>query len=622
MKKVFLLTYIVFLYSYFLEGKSFIDTVELPSVNINEDRLSIHKIGSSKDVISLSSFLDPSSTNLSSIINTFSSIYIKEYGALATPSFRGTSSSHTLVLWNEIPINSIANGLADFSSIYPQYFTDVIIVKGGNSSVFGSGSIGGSIHLNSHFNNLDSNKLVFNSTIGSYGLLNRSITFLILKNNIAIKGALSILSDDNNFKYKNTTQYQSPLLTNNYGSIKSNSRNFDIQYKHNLNTIISFNYWASDLDREVPQNMTISFSDAKQFDKSNRVLLSLNHTLDSFIFKFKQAYLQEDFLYTEPIKNIYSNYLAESFISDIDFKFLYNKYLFNIGSSFIKNNLNNNNYILSNQEELKLSIFSSLQYKSNYFSLNSVIRKEWQTTFYVPLIPLIAFESKLNKYINIRAKFNQNFRSPTFNDRFWMSSGSRGNVDLRPESALNKEVGIDLGSNKKNISLTAYHLNIYDMILWQPENDIWTPNNVQEVLSRGIEISTNIIINKSSLNGKYSYVNSASQKPTTDLDYSVGRQLRYTPKHKGVAIFTHKHENTSISFTTLFTGEVVTSYSLNDNKTLDSFILMDLSLNHIFSDLPVTIQAKIKNLMNTSYVTYENYPNPGREYLINMSLSI
>ena len=47
MKKVFLLTYIVFLYSYFLEGKSFIDTVELPSVNINEDRLSTHKIGSS-----------------------------------------------------------------------------------------------------------------------------------------------------------------------------------------------------------------------------------------------------------------------------------------------------------------------------------------------------------------------------------------------------------------------------------------------------------------------------------------------------------------------------------------------------------------------------------------------
>ena len=199
---------------------------------------------------------------------------------------------------------------------------------------------------------------------------------------------------------------------------------------------------------------------------------------------------------------------------------------------------------------------------------------------------------------------------------------SRGNEDLRPETALNKEVGFDLGSKKKNIILTVYHLNVYDMIVWQPENDIWTPNNVQEVLSRGIEISTNIIINKSSLNGKYSYVNSASQKPSTDLDFSVGRQLRYTPKHKGVVIFTHKHENTSISFTTLYTGEVVTSYSLNAIKTLDSFILMDLSLNHIFSDFPIKIQAKIKNLMNTFYVTYENYPNPGREYLINMSLQI
>ena len=53
------------------------------------------------------------------------------------------------MLWNGIPLNSIANGLLDFSITPVQGFEKIAIVHGGDASVFGSGAMGGSIHLNS-----------------------------------------------------------------------------------------------------------------------------------------------------------------------------------------------------------------------------------------------------------------------------------------------------------------------------------------------------------------------------------------------------------------------------------------------------------------------------------------
>ena len=130
------------------QAQMVMDTINLPEVRLTETRISTHNIGVNIDTINSTSLHESSSLELTSVINNFSSFYVKRYGALATPTFRGTSSSHTLVLWNGIPINSIANGLSDLSNIYCDNFSEIFIVNGGESSVFGSGAIGGSIHLN------------------------------------------------------------------------------------------------------------------------------------------------------------------------------------------------------------------------------------------------------------------------------------------------------------------------------------------------------------------------------------------------------------------------------------------------------------------------------------------
>ena len=57
--------------------------------------------------------------SMSEILTQHSTLFIKSYGRAteATAEFRGTSPSHTQVLWNGMKINSPMLGTVDFSTI-------------------------------------------------------------------------------------------------------------------------------------------------------------------------------------------------------------------------------------------------------------------------------------------------------------------------------------------------------------------------------------------------------------------------------------------------------------------------------------------------------------------------
>ena len=84
----------------------------------------------------------------------------------------------------------------------------------------------------------------------------------------------------------------------------------------------------------MPQNLSTSTSDAKQYDINNRLLITSINNFNAFKLKLKQAYLNENFRYTELSKDIDSRYIAESLISDLNLQYNTNNKLFTLGSSF------------------------------------------------------------------------------------------------------------------------------------------------------------------------------------------------------------------------------------------------------------------------------------------------
>ena len=151
--------------------------------------------------------------------------------------------------------------------------------------------------------------------------------------------------------------------------------------------MFSFSYWGLDNDREVPQNMTISFSDAKQYDKSDRVFAALTHTINNLKFKLKHSYLKEDFNYTEFSKNIDSYYIAETSISDFNIKLNNNNKTFNIGAILTNNTVLNNNYLSTKTDDQNFALVSSFKINQKSSKTNLIVRKEWNSSYEVPLVP-------------------------------------------------------------------------------------------------------------------------------------------------------------------------------------------------------------------------------------------
>ena len=146
------LTNILFLLGFptLLISQSVTDSILLPEIDIFESKEVKHSIGSRLDVINPLILNNSFSESFSDMLQSNSTVYVKSYGSLSTPSFRGTSASHTLFLWNGIPMNPAAAAQSDLLLIPTSSFNNMSISYGGNSTVFGSGSVGGSIHLNNH----------------------------------------------------------------------------------------------------------------------------------------------------------------------------------------------------------------------------------------------------------------------------------------------------------------------------------------------------------------------------------------------------------------------------------------------------------------------------------------
>jgi len=203
-----------------LQGQMAMDTISLPEVKLVESRVKIHSIGSNIDIIDAELLGFSNSNKLADYLSVNTSFYIKQYGALATPTFRGTSSSHTLLLWNGVPINSIANGLSDLS-ILPLSTTDeVAIVHGGDGSVFGSGAMGGSIHFNSNTSFTPKKEIILNREIGSFGFKSKSLSLNHTVKDLSIQLLFHDLVDQNNFEFRNITQIEHPMQTKLWFSCK------------------------------------------------------------------------------------------------------------------------------------------------------------------------------------------------------------------------------------------------------------------------------------------------------------------------------------------------------------------------------------------------------------------
>ena len=131
-----------------LQGQAPKRLVQLQEVSVTGKR-PLTDVGTTKTDLDTLTLRETVVNSMADVLSQNTPIFIKSYGrgSLATASFRGTSPSHTQVLWNGLKLNSPTLGMVDFSMI-PSFFIDRGSLYHGASSVgVSGGGLGGAVAL-------------------------------------------------------------------------------------------------------------------------------------------------------------------------------------------------------------------------------------------------------------------------------------------------------------------------------------------------------------------------------------------------------------------------------------------------------------------------------------------
>ena len=244
------------------------------------------------------SIISKNESSLTSLLNYNTVIYFKEngLGMTSSPSFRGTTSQQTVVVWNGININSQLLGQADFNTISTRGFNSIDVKPGGGSVVYGSGAIGGTIHLNNDLKFSDTFKNDFQIYYGEFNTLSAVYGITAATKKWSVDASFTRNSSDNDFKYVGQKVW------NTNGQYYNNTLDAAIGYKINQNNSIKF--YSEIFDGERHFSLTSpNATKTKYQDYNTRNLLTWSSTFSKFESNVRLAYISEHYKYYENIKN-------------------------------------------------------------------------------------------------------------------------------------------------------------------------------------------------------------------------------------------------------------------------------------------------------------------------------
>lgn len=440
-------------------------------------------------------------------------------GNAQTVFLRGASSGRTLILIDGIPMNdpSMINNEFNLNLLSVNEIERIEICKGAQGTLYGSDALGGVINLITTKNDID--KLVHlnaNMTAGNYG---------IFKSNVNASGKLGKFKFTARLNHQSSAGFSSAvdstgssvfdtdgLFGNNFGASLAYQPNKSLTF----NSFIQHRYYKTDLDNGP-------FSDAIHFFSEDQALFAgAGFTYKKSKFSLtgnyqkvnNNRYYDKDFSTGSPLfsthsLNGYSDY-TELF-GNVNIS----KNVTAIMGSELRTSSMNSLY-------LSVSTFGPFENEfkdsriSQYSVYGSIMYSSEENPFQLEL------GGRFNKHsiygVNSTFTLNPSFR---YND-YWMIMGSissaykvpsiyqlydfyAGNLDLKPEEAINVEVGVQYKSARSFFRGVFFSRQITSGIDYNFVDFKYF--NFVEQRVNGLELESNLDVTKSfHLNINYTYL--------------------------------------------------------------------------------------------------------------------
>lgn len=535
------------------------------------------------------------------------------------------AGSRVLLLWNGIPMLSPDIGDAKWNSIPMENASQIEILKGASSVLYGSGALNGIISLNERE---PDQKGTFNATIQSgiycdpkreslkwwtknptfhsfdvyYGKLKNRFGYTISANGFTTDGFRKGEVEDR-ARISGSFLYKPAKIKNLKAGV---FYNFQYQY------VGAFILWESDTLGYIAQGGMDPKSSSSTISYQKAIRANVDPYL-KYVDKWNNKHELKTRYYlvtTGDLTNVYASSKAELYYANYQFQRQFkNKSSLIVGTAMSSNQIvstvfGNHGSINSGtyaQYELKLKKLEvTVGGRFEYFRQDD---KEPDSKFEVgktslPIYPVIrtGLHYKLANYTHLRASFGQGIRFPSVAERFAATSSGGvvifPNPDVKPETGWAAEVGvkqiIKIGDWKAMIDVAGF-INQYDNMMeytfgvYNPDTVILTPNNLTDWIGfmsknaekariTGVEFSFNSQgkigeVEVISLLG-YTYMNpiSLNSNPQYVSMFSDTSRnlLKYRFKHLAKADIEVNYKNFSIGFSARYN-----SYMWNIDKVFE-----------------------------------------------------
>ncbi|MCO5275228.1 MAG: TonB-dependent receptor [Flavobacteriales bacterium] len=550
-------------------GQGAPDTVMLHSVVIQAPRLSDFTSGIKMQVLDSSTMAHYRTASLGDLLRGESPVFIKNYGpgSLATASFRGSGAGHTAILWNGFNIGSPMNGQVDLSLVPAGIADQVRVQYGGAGALWGSGAVGGAVQLNDQPVFSRGLTVDAGASLGSFGD-NRQQMLAEWSGAKWISSISAYRSAArNNFEYRNLELRGSPLERQQNAEFRQNGLVAATHLRINEGQQLHLHYWYQHNDRQVPATLLQAASTAEQRDASHRATAEWQRNGARANSYVRAGWFDDRLDWHGAATDSAAQNRSRTFIAEAEMRLrISSTQRIDLGVNNTWADAISDGYP-NRLHQNRTAAFAAYRIGSRdqRSSAMASVRQEMVGGVPVPFTWTVGGEHAIAKVLSVKANASRLYRIPTFNDLYWVPGGDPG---LLPESGYGGELGLHAkaglsGDWAVHTEVTGFQRLMDNWIIWLPSGVYWSPRNLMNVWSRGVEARGGITWKKRRTTVKLdvmtNYVRSTNERAKSANDASVGKQLIYVPMYSGHGRITVGHGHVQASVGTDYTGYRYTS---------------------------------------------------------------
>ena len=514
-------------------------------------------------------------------------------GATTSVFLRGANSGHTLVLVDGVEVNSPALGMFNFTNLTVDNIERIEIVRGPQSTLYGSDAIGGVINIITR-KGYGPPRLGFSAEGGTFDTYRAAVSASGNLEPFHYSLSLSRFGTDGISRFKDGAE------SDNYENTTLSARlGFSLSENSDLDFVLRYTDASSNLDAQGADTLHyISDSESIVFAANfNQQLTAM------WSHKVNISTSDENTEDTVPDPASWLNLKLDTRISAINWQHelaLGEMSAFTAGIEWedqradsvgnFEKSITNWGYYLQHQLTLQESFF-----------LTTGIRIDDHETFGSDTNYQIGLAYLFSDFpVKLRGNWGTGFKAPTLNALFWPGSG---NPDLLPEESEGYDLGVDFTGEIVHMGVTYFHNDIENLIVWAPvgPGGSWIPR-AHKAKTEGIELEASILpLDVLRITANYTYTDTEDKK--------TGNELIRRPQNKyGLSFNYSPVEKVSLNAYLHYVGDRW-SDTANTEK-LDSYTLVNISVSYDWTE-NFQIFMRGDNIFDEDYEEVKDFGTPG-----------